>query len=174
MVTNNLNAEVKDALNNLLKTFFKANSTADNIAYALDCELNCPVASKLYHEEFAHVFPSDKYADLLSNVMVCEGVRPVRKSFDGDTDTYDNIVLAFEDNYKLMYDVKTEILSTIELLDFYKECKVFIIILEEMALTASKMLHQSDIWRQKAKEYYESGSVRGFDKDFRIFSDFNF
>ena len=79
--------------------------------------------------------------------MVCAGVRPVSKSFDGDTDTYDNIVLAFEDNYKLMYDVKTEILSTIELLDFYKECKVFIIILEEMALTASKMLHQSDIWR---------------------------
>lgn len=42
MVSNNYTPEIVEALNDLLGSFFQMNSIADNMAYALDCELNCP------------------------------------------------------------------------------------------------------------------------------------
>jgi hypothetical protein len=45
MVSNNYTPEIVEALNDLLGSFFQMNSIADNMAYALDCELNCPCAS---------------------------------------------------------------------------------------------------------------------------------
>ena len=91
MVSNNYTPEIVEALNDLLGSFFQMNSISDNMAYALDCELNCPCASQVFHLKFAHVFPSDTFADKLSEVMIQEGIRPVRKSLNGNEDTYENI-----------------------------------------------------------------------------------
>ena len=82
MVSNNYTPEIVEALNDLLGSFFQMNSISDNMAYALDCELNCPCASQVFHLKFAHVFPSDTFADKLSEVMIQEGIRPVRKSLN--------------------------------------------------------------------------------------------
>lgn len=174
MVSNGLSDEIVKGLNRLLAIFFQANSMADNIAYALDCELDCPVASALFHEGFAHVFPGDHFADKLSALMVHEGVRPVRLSLDEDAERYDNIVVAFEDCYNMMAKVKQETLDLIELLDYDKYARVFVIELEDIAKIESAMLHQCDIWRKKAKAYFDANDTRGFDKDFDKFSNFGF
>lgn len=74
MVSNNYTPEIVEALNDLLGSFFQMNSASDNMAYALDCELNCPCASQVFHSKFAHVFPSDTFADKLSEIMIQEGI----------------------------------------------------------------------------------------------------
>lgn len=168
MVSNNYTPEIVEALNDLLGSFFQMNSISDNMAYALDCELNCPCASQVFHLKFAHVFPSDTFADKLSEVMIQEGIRPVRKSLNGNEDTYENIELLFNDAYTEMDSLKRKILDTIDFLDYNKSCKVFVIVLENMAEVASSLLHQCDTWRQKAKLY--SASPELFDAEFEGFT----
>ena len=170
MVKNNFDENVKNSLNGLLTLFFQANSAFDNMAYALDCELDCHSASDVFHQKFAHLFPGDKLADNLSEVMINEGVRPVRGALSQDSSDYENIVVLFEDAYNLMNTVKQQILNTIELLDYNKDCKVFVIELEEMARYASVLLHQCDVWKSKAKAYFEAGRVYKFDIDFEEFT----
>lgn len=174
MVTNSFSKETKETLNKLLGLMFQSNSIADNIAYALNCELDCPHASSLFHQGFAHMFPGDEFADKLSEIMIHEGVRPVRRPLHGDDDTYDNIVLAFEDCYRMMAQLKQETLDTIDFLEYDKNARVLIIELEDIAKVESVMLHQCDIWRQKAKAYFATNDTRGFDKDFDKFSNFDF
>lgn len=170
MVKNNFDKNVKETLNNLLTLFFQANSASDNMAYALDCELDCHSASNIFHKKFAHLFPGDSLADKLSEIMVNEGVRPIRGALFQNSADYENIVVLFEDAYDLMNTVKQQILNTIELLDYNKDCKVFVIELEEMARYASVLLHQCDIWKSKAKTYFETGRVYKFDIDFEEFT----
>ena len=141
------------------------------MAYALDCELECHCASEEFHKKFAHLFPSDKMADKLSKIMVNEGVRPVRGALTADSSEYDNIVILFEDVYNIMNTVKQEIFSTIDFLEYNKDCKVFVIELEEMARYASVLLlRQCDIWKTKAKYYLEAGKAYKFDEDFEDFT----
>ena len=170
MVKNNFDENVRDSLNGLLTLFFQSNSACDNMAYALDCELDCHSASDIFHKKFAHLFPSDKMADKLSEIMVNEGVRPIRGALSQDSSDYENIVVLFEDAYNTMNNVKQGLLNTIEFLDYNKDCKVFAIELEEMARYASVLLHQCDIWRSKAKDYYEAGRTYKFDIDFEEFT----
>ena len=168
MVSNNYTPEIVEALNDLLRSFFQMNSIADNMAYSLDCELNCPQASEIFHHKFAHVFPSDTFADKLSEIMVQEGVRPIRKSLEANVDIYDNIELLFNDAYTEMEKLKKKILDVIEFLDYNKSCKVFVIVLENMAEVAGSLLHQCDTWRQKARLY--SASPELFDANFEGFT----
>ena len=170
MVKNNFDENVKNSLNGLLTLFFQANSAFDNMAYALDCELDCHSASDVFHQKFAYLFPGEKMADKVSEVMSNEGVRPVRGALSQDSSDYENIVVLFEDAYNLMNTVKQQILNTIELLDYNKDCKVFVIELEEMARYASVLLHQCDVWKSKAKAYFEAGRVYKFDIDFEEFT----
>ena len=165
MVKNNFDENVRDSLNGLLTLFFQSNSACDNMAYALDCELDCHSASDIFHKKFAHLFP-----DKLSEIMVNEGVRPIRGALSQDSSNYENIVVLFEDAYNTMNNVKQGLLNTIEFLDYNKDCKVFVIELEEMARYASVLLHQCDIWRSKAKDYYEAGKTYKFDIDFEEFT----
>lgn len=169
MVSNNYTPEIVNALNDLLRAFFQMNSAADNMAYALDCELDCPIASGIFHEKFAHIFPSETFADKLSEIMIHEGVRPVRQTLKANDSNYDNIILLFEDAYTEMDALKKNILEVIEFLDYNKSCKVFVITLENMAEKASELLHQCDIWRQKAKVYSNS-NLPMFDADFESFT----
>lgn len=73
--------------------------------------------------------------------MIQEGIRPVRKPLNGNEDTYENIELLFNDAYAEMDLLKRKILDTIEFLDYNKSCKVFVIVLENMAEVASSLLH---------------------------------
>ena len=79
--------------------------------------------------------------------MVQEGVRPIRKSLEANVDIYDNIELLFNDAYTEMEKLKKKILDVIEFLDYNKSCKVFVIVLENMAEVAGSLLHQCDTWR---------------------------
>lgn len=106
MVGNSFSTDIRDNLNKLLGLFFQSNSIADNIAYALDCELDCPHAASLFHQGFAHMFPGDQFADKLSDIMIHEGVRPVRMAQHADDENYENIVIAFEECYDMMAKVK--------------------------------------------------------------------
>ena len=85
-------------LNELLSMFFKMNSIADNMVYALATELKCPNASKIFHTQYAHIFVSDDFADKLSDSMIMLGYRPRRIGFSGDTHDYDDILTLFNDN----------------------------------------------------------------------------
>ena len=100
--------------------------------------------------------------------MIQEGIRPIRKPLNGNEDIYENIELLFNDTYTEMDSLKRKILDTIEFLDYNKSCKVFVIVLENMTEVASSLLHQCDIWRQKAKLYSTSPEL--FDAEFEGFT----
>lgn len=150
--------------------FFKANSACDNRAYALSAELKCPNAGEIYHESFAHLFPSNMFADKLSNIMLRAGLRPKREGFDGDTKIFNDIEELFADNLNNMEDIKRYILMTIESLDYEIENKEFVIELENMLIDISKLLKMSDVWYDKAKMYKDN--VKKFDLDFEDFLEF--
>lgn len=156
-------------LNGILKSFFHANAVADNIAYSLDTELTCHQASKYYHEYFAHVFPSDTFADKLSQVMIDNGVRPVRWGIETEEAIYSGIVEAFTVNFNMMKDLKQKIITTIEELDYDAENKVFVVELENILLSAAKYYRVAEIWLEKAIQYGDN--LKKFDKDFDDFVD---
>ena len=83
---------------------------------------------------------------------------------------YTNIVDAFEDNYRNITTLKDSVLNAIEILDYEKGCKVLVLELEEFARILSGLVHQSDIWRNKAKNYLNDGKVYKFDIDFEDFT----
>ena len=170
MVTNNFSPEAIKLANDLLTKFFQMNLDCDNIAYALDTYLNCPKASEIYHQKFAHLWPSDEFADNWSAILVDEGVKPHRGPLTTEDREFDNIVTAFEDNYRNTERLKADILSAIEFYDYDKEYKVLVIELEEMSRKVSKLVHQCDIWRTKAKEYFNDGKTYKFDIDFEEFT----
>ena len=144
---------VEDRCNELLRDFFKMNSIADNMAYSLDTELKCREAAQIFHQKYAHVFPSDIFADLLSDKMSELGLRPRRLGFDGDFEGYENIVLLFSDNYEQINNLRKKIYETFEVLDYDVENKPITLILEEMILSISKYVHQSKIWKDNAEKY---------------------
>ena len=51
-----------DKMQLLLKAFFNANAVSDNIAYWLGYNYYNNI-EKLYHEKWAHAFPSETFAD---------------------------------------------------------------------------------------------------------------
>ncbi|HAU84672.1 MAG TPA: hypothetical protein DCW90_03945 [Lachnospiraceae bacterium] len=170
MVKNSFTPEVKDLCNSLLTAFFQMNQDCDNIAYALDSYLNCPKASEVYHQKFAHVWPSDTFADHWSSVLVKEGIIPRRGPQNVEDGEYANIADIFETNYTNVSDLKEKILGAIEVLDYEKNCKVLVIELEDMATKISAYVHQSDIWREKANAYLKANRDFEFDIDFEEFT----
>lgn len=165
--------EVTEILNDLLRDFFKCNSTTDNMAYALQCELNCNAAGDYYHHHFAHVFPSDVFADGLSDLMVKSGIRPVRKGFEGDTELYDNIAILFNENYDMIVKLRDKIVNAIDFLDYDKNNKQIVIKLEEILTSCMEWVRICFIWKQKAEEYYNANDTKKFDIDFEDFYEFD-
>lgn len=156
-----------DRLNNLLRTFFQANAIADNIAYSLDTELTCHQASKYYHEYFAHVFTSDTFADKLSQVMIDNGVRPVRMALTAEDQIFNSIEDAFRYNYEMMDRMKKQVFELLEFLDYDIRYKVFAVEIENILLSVAKYYRVAEIWYEKAKQYGEDW--KKFDKDFDDF-----
>lgn len=158
-----MNIELK--LNQLLSMFFKMNSIADNMAYSLSAELKCPNASKIFHEQYAHIFLSDKFADKLSEDMLMLGYRPRRIEFSGDTQDYNDIVSLFSDNFDEILKLKDYIETTIDELDYEPSNKMVILILEDLLENLLSYIHQSRIWLQQAECYGENNHK--FNLDFK-------
>lgn len=165
-----ISEDVVNKLNDILGRMFQMNSFCDNIAYALDCELECQLASKVYHIKFSHDFPSDNLADKLSDVMIYSNIRPVRKALQENISTYENIVIAFSDNVKEMELLRELIYKSIEELDYDFNNKQLVLALEDILLHIQILLKQSYIWEEKAIEYFKKDDVRGFNIHFEEFT----
>ena len=152
--------DVEMTCNKLLTNFFAMNQKCDNMAYALDTYLNCSQAAKVYHLKFAHQFPSDTYADKFSEVLAHEGITPYRYAQQDDMVKYDDIA-----------QLKQNILEAIEILDYDRENKVIVVALEDMVANISVLVHQAEVWAQKAKAYVADGKVYKFDIDFEEFTE---
>lgn len=170
ILTQYISEEVANKLNDLLAMMFKANSFCDNVAYSLDCELECQLASNIYHQKFAHAFPSDMFADKLSETMIYSNIRPIRKSFSGDSEIYENIVIAFRENSKMIKGLHDSISSLIEDLEIDSTNKQIVLVLEEILLSAQALLKQSFIWEEKAEDYFQHDDVRNFNIHFGEFT----
>lgn len=147
--------DIELKLNQLLSMFFKMNSIADNMAYSLDVDLKCPNASKIFHEKYAHAFPSEIFADKLSEDMTMLGYRPRRIGFSGDTHDYEDIVSLFNDNLEEILKVKESIENCIDELDYDIGNKAIILTLEDLLKNLLPYIHQSKIWLQQAERYGE-------------------
>lgn len=165
-----LSQETENKLNIILGRLFQMNSFCDNIAYGLDCELKCQLASNVYHQKFAHAFPSDSFADKLSEVMVKTNLRPVRYGLKDNIKIYENIIEAFGENVKEMENLRELICKTIEDLDYDYNNKNIVMVLEEILLSAQDLLKQSYIWEEKAEEYYNKDEMREFNNKFEEFT----
>lgn len=159
-----LNTENK--LNDLLGKFFKMNSITDNMSYALAIELKCPNASKIFHEKYAHAFPSNLFADFLSDSMIMLGYRPKRCSFDGDISEYNSIVDLFKDNFDKILELKNFIEYLIDELDCEISNKILVLKLEELLNNLAPFIHQSKIWLDLAKNYVDNNDVYKFNLNF--------
>ena len=158
------------ALNKLLGAFFQMNSISDNMAYALDCELDCPIASKEFHLKYAHAFVGDTFADKLSDTMVRNNLRPVRYALVENVKSYNNISEVFEENYVEIGKLRSLIANTIYELDYDLENKSIVVLLENMLEDLMQYHKQASIWADKAKEYVSANDVRSFDKHFDDFT----
>lgn len=165
-----ISQDVVDKTNELLVMFFKMNSFCDNAAYALDCELECQKVSNIYHQGFAHIFPSDIFADKLSDDMVRLNMRPIRKGFEGDSKIYSNIVELFKENLEMMDAIRNKILNLIDEFDTDINNKELVLHLEEMSLSANKYLKISYKWLEKAEEYFNKDDIRSFNIHFEEFA----
>ena len=163
--------DVEMTCNKLLTNFFAMNQKCDNMAYALDTYLNCSQAAKVYHLKFAHQFPSDTYADKFSEVLAHEGITPYRYAQQDDMVKYDDIAQLFTKNFENVWELKQNILEAIEILDYDRENKVIVVALEDMVANISVLVHQGEVWAQKAKTYVADGKVYKFDIDFEEFTE---
>ena len=158
-----MNVELE--LNKLLSMFFKMNSIADNMSYSLAVDLKCPNASKIFHERYAHVFPSDIFADKLSEDMIMCGYRPRRLGYDGDTHNYEDIITIFNDNFEEILKIKQFIENLIDELDFDIGNKIVILTLEKLLENLLPYVHQSKVWLDQAECYGERNCK--FNLDFK-------
>ena len=133
----------------LLKDFFDANAKSDNIAYWLGYNYYNNIEA-LYHEKWAHAFPSDKFADGLSNFMLKVDVRPIRLGLEDHTYDYKDLVEVFEDNKDLAEKLVNEIHDLIEIAEMNDDVEVKIFA-ENMALLALDYLKQAEEWEHVAK-----------------------
>ena len=133
----------------LLRAFFDANAKSDNIAYWLGYNYYNNI-EKLYHEKWAHAFPSDIFADGLSNFMLKLDVRPVRYGLEDHDYDYNDLIEAFEDNKKLAEDLVELVHGLIEVAEMNDdiEVKIYAESLSEVVLDYFK---QAEEWEHVAK-----------------------
>ncbi len=133
----------------LLKKFFDANAKSDNIAYWLGYNYYNNI-EKIYHEKWAHAFPSDKFADGLSNFMLKLDVRPVRIGLEDHVYDYKDLVEVFEDNKNLAEDLTNEIHDLIEIAEMNDDLEVKLYA-EDLSLLVLDYFKQAEEWEHTAK-----------------------
>lgn len=152
-----------NALNELLREMFKANSVSDNISYGLQ-HLSMYNSSRYHHEKFSHIYPV--WADQISTIMDKLGSKSERRSFDGDTNVYGDIVEAFTANVKLLEHIRERILATMEVLDYDMNNKEVILNLEDLSLEVLDLLYEANKILDYAIYYHNKG--KDFQFDFKI------
>lgn len=162
-------SEVVESLNDLLCMFFKCNSIADNIAYDLEVDKNCPNASDFYHHNIAHWFTGDDAADKLSAIMIKMNARPVRKSFEGDEKRYSSISDMFRVNLAMFEGLAEKLQEIIEVCDYDRKNKYLVIELENMMESVQDKIRIANIWLDKVILYEEKDKMYAFDEDFEDF-----
>lgn len=162
-----ISEETINVLNNLLREMFKANSVADNIAYDLDSK-GLHKCSNIYHETFAHYWPDA--ADEISTCMTKLNARAVRRTFSGDEVTYSGITEAFKGSLDMVENVRSKILSTMDILEYDINNKEIILMLEDLLVEVLDKLYQSNIWFQYAEYYERKDKVMQFDQNFDKFN----
>ena len=145
---------------------FDCNSRADNMAYALESELNCPIASDIFHEKVAHYFTGDDMADKLNVILRLNGGRPVRNALVAHNQPYFSITEMFSDCVDMMMMVRNELCKAIEEMDYDVINKHVVIELEDILEDFMPFVHASTIWLKKAEEYEKNNKVYKFDTDF--------
>lgn len=138
-----------EKLQNLLQAFFDANAISDNIAYWLGYNYYNNI-EKLYHEKWAHAFPSDKFADGLSNFMLKLDVRPTRIGLVDHTYDYADLVEAFEDNKTLAEALVNRIHELIEIAEMNDDAEVKLYA-EDLSLLMLDYFKQAEEWVHVAK-----------------------
>ena len=136
-------------LQNLLKDFFDANAKSDNIAYWLGYNYYNNI-EKVYHQKWAHAFPSDLFADGLSNFMLKLDIRPVRLGFGTYDRDYNDLIEVFEDNKALADKLVNEIHELIEVAEINEDVEVKLFA-EELSLTILDYFKQAEEWDHVAK-----------------------
>lgn len=152
-----------DKLNDLLQKCFQMNSFCDNLAYNMSM-LNMVNTEPIFHEKFAHKFP--EFADIISNMMVALGARPVRQGLNDNLNNYNDFESIFEDLKKEIDSYRTNIIDVIESADLNEDLEVKII-MEKFLCDFITYLHQVNIWHKKSKEY---GRIEDFNQDFASFT----
>lgn len=165
-----LDKNCENILNKILGAFFQMNSIADNMAYALDCELLCPIASKQFHISYAHAFVGDTFADRISNTMVQNNLRPVRLALVENVKSYEDIDELFTENYNEIDKLRKLIYNSIDELDYDASNKSIVVFLESILESLMPYHKQAAIWADKAKEYAKSNNVGKFDVHFEKFT----
>lgn len=138
-----------DKMQLLLKAFFNANAVSDNIAYWLGYNYYNNI-EKLYHEKWAHAFPSETFADGLSNFMLKVGIRPIRLGLEDHVYDYKNLTEVFEDNKNLAENLVNEIHELIDIADMNEDLEIKIYA-EDLSLTMLNYLKQAEEWEHISK-----------------------
>ncbi len=157
----------KDALNELIRMTFQMNGCADNTAYSLDIDFNCPKAEPIYHHKYAHIF--GVWADEISTKMSHLGARPVRIGLVSDEKVYTDLYELFKDNYNRMMEYRQLVFKTREIAIKNDDTEI-VIFLETFWDSKSNFLKQVSIWMNKAKEYVDKFDIESFDRDFDDFT----
>lgn len=161
-----LSAEAKTVLNELIRDMFKANSRADNLCYAFQ-EKGFMGSAKFYHETIAHSF--GELADKITGVMDKLGCRAYRLGYDGDTESYDDVIDIYRAFVKLLEDLRMKNLSALESLDYDIGTKEIVLKLEDIANEILDMLYGCNKILEYAEYYNERGKLKQMDlkvKDF--------
>lgn len=136
-------------LQNLLKDFFDANAKSDNIAYWLGYNYYNNIEA-LYHQSWAHVFPSDTFADGLSNFMLKLGIRPVRLGIETHDKDYNSLADAMEDNKNLAEYLLGAMRDLVDIAEANDDVEVKLYG-ENLILTMVDYVKQAEEWDTVAK-----------------------
>ena len=155
-----LSEETVNTLNNLLRDFFKANSTVDNLSYSLQSQKMYNTAN-LIHHKFAHRYP--EIADEISGVMDALGARALRVGFDGDTESYEDVVEILKTNVSVLEHLRNTVLSVLEVLDYDINNKEVCLVLEDVAKELLEMLYNANKILDFGEYYISKGKILEFD-----------
>lgn len=145
-----ISKETYDKLNELLKTYFESNAQADNFAYNLNFHYLNKMGD-IYHHSFAHAFPSDIFADGLSDLMLKLGARPIRIGFPSyDKDYGRDVKALFADNVKMLEGIRELVKETIDVADMNDDIEVKIFLEDSILHNVLAFLKQSEEWLDAA------------------------
>ena len=150
-----LSEESINALNNLIMKMFKGNSICDNLVYNLQYK-GFYDAAKIFHEKVAHEYPV--WSDKISEEMDKLGAKAERRSFEGDTKVYDDVIDIFREFVAVLENTRQDVLATMDYLDYDINNKEICLMLEDLVrevldklYMVNKVLDYAEFYNNKEK-----------------------